>query len=61
MFLYFSLFLAAWKVAEEKRDIMWEGVGCARVTRPALWPHDVVHVEAERLDSTGVGKRRSKK
>jgi hypothetical protein len=35
-FLYFSLFSATGKEAEEQRDIMWEDAGCVGVTRPAL-------------------------
>jgi hypothetical protein len=39
---------------------VWEDVGCAGVTTPALSPHTVTTEEARRLGSIGAVKRHSK-
>jgi hypothetical protein len=65
MFPYFlSLFSAIGNEAKEQRDIVWEDVSYAGVTRSALWPCSVIAEEvkqlASRLVSTGAEKSHSK-
>jgi hypothetical protein len=56
----FFLFPVIGKEVEKWRDIMWEDVGCAGVTRPALYPHGIIDEEAKRPGSAGTIKRCSK-
>jgi hypothetical protein len=56
----FFLFSVVGKEVEEKRDIVWEDVGCTGVTRPALYPWGVKTEGAKRIDPADAVKRCSK-